>query len=641
MNHENDQHRQIIDASHERSRRFGVMRSQRYPSLTLSPEELPQQIESSGQLIDMALPVIRQLHDAVKGSGYIIVLTDAEGCILHVTGDDEVVEEAQRLNMVTGAFMTEESIGTNAMGTALRTDKPLQVNATEHFIDVYHRWTCSAAPIHNLEGNIIGTLNLTGHAGDVHPHTLGLVIAATQAIESKIESTTIQQQLAEANQYAFTLMNNLAFGVFAIDLNDEIHWVNDPACRTLNIRRLHLLSRPVAEFFKDWQQVKRKILTGETFLDEEGKFTVDGTDEKFMVNAYPIKTPENEILGFMLTLREYRRMLNLVNKYAGSHARYTFQDIIGISAPIQQVISYARKVASSPSSVLITGESGTGKEVFAQAIHNASTRHEAPFIAINCGAISTTLIESELFGYEDGAFTGARKGGRPGKFELADKGTLFLDEIGEMPLEMQVKLLRTIQEGSVTRIGGEKDIKVDVRIIAATNKNLAEEVRKGRFRLDLFYRLNVIPLQIPPLRERREDIRALVKFFLKQKAGSLGKNIPYLSPTLMEKVYEYHWPGNIRELENFIEKAVLLDGNILQVTEPSIGAQAGMEPANMKADIALTDNDEPLLSLDEAEREAILRAVKRLEGNISKTARVLKISRNTLYLKMKKYNIPF
>lgn len=642
MNHVNDQHRQIIDASHERSRRFGIMRTQRYPSQSLTSEQLAEQLAGSSHFIDLALPVIRQLYGAVRGSGYFIVLTDANGCILHVIGDDEVIDEAQRLNMVTGAFMTEESIGTNAMGTALRTGKPIQVNATEHFIDAYHRWTCSAAPIQNLEGETIGTLNLTGHADDVHPHTLGLVIAAKEAIESKLESTAIQQQLADANQYAFTLMNNLAFGVFAIDLNDEIHWVNDTACRSLNIRRLLMINKPMAEFFKDWMRIKRKILLGETFLDEEGRFTVDGTDEKYMVNAYPIKTPDNEILGFMLTLREYRRMLNLVNRYAGSHARYTFQDIIGISTPIQQVISYARKVAAGPSSVLLTGESGTGKEVFAQAIHNASTRHEGSFIAINCGAISTSLIESELFGYEDSAFTGARKGGRPGKFELADKGTLFLDEIGEMPLEMQVKLLRTIQEGAVTRVGGDKEIKIDVRIIAATNKNLAEEVRKGRFRLDLFYRLNVIPLQIPPLRERREDIRALVKFFLKQKAMSLGKNIPYLSPTLMEKILEYQWPGNIRELENFIEKAVLLDGNILHVADDSLSlpAESGYETPGPQP-MAGSGDDQPLQSIEEAEKEAILRAIKRLEGNISKAARVLKISRNTLYLKMKKYEIPF
>ncbi|PKP23678.1 MAG: sigma-54-dependent Fis family transcriptional regulator, partial [Bacteroidetes bacterium HGW-Bacteroidetes-22] len=192
MNHENDQHRQIIDASHERSRRFGVMRSQRFPSQSLAPDELAKQIAVSIPFIDLALPVVRHLYEAVRGSGYFIVLTDAGGCILHVIGDDEVIDEAQRLNMVTGAFMTEESIGTNAMGTALRTDKPIQVNATEHFIDAYHRWTCSAAPIHNPDGDIIGTLNLTGHAHDVHPHTLGLVIAAKEAIESKFEGQIIQ-----------------------------------------------------------------------------------------------------------------------------------------------------------------------------------------------------------------------------------------------------------------------------------------------------------------------------------------------------------------------------------------------------------------------------------------------------------------
>ncbi|HML85599.1 MAG TPA: sigma 54-interacting transcriptional regulator [Bacteroidales bacterium] len=316
----------------------------------------------------------------------------------------------------------------------------------EHFSDAYHRWTCSAAPVHNTSGEIIATINLTGHRDQVHPHTLGMVVGAVQAIESRMESLAVQKQLFDANQYAFTLMNNLTFGVFAVDLNDEIHWVNDTACTSLGIRRIHLLNRPIIELFPDWAHVKRRVLLGEVFIDEEGRFLINKMTEKFMYNSYPIKTPEGEILGFMLTIREYRRMLNLVNRYTGSHARYTFSDIIGTSVAIQQLLSYAKKVALSPSSVLIIGESGTGKEVFAQAIHNASERREGAFVAINCGAIAPTLIESELFGYEEGAFTGARKGGRPGKFELADKGTLFLDEIGEMPLEMQVKLLRTIQE---------------------------------------------------------------------------------------------------------------------------------------------------------------------------------------------------
>ncbi len=636
-------HDKIVLESHERSRQYGVQKDQINPLRILNSEEVTRLLDQKSDLIGLCRPVMMQLYDTVKESGFVIFCTDAEGCILHILGDEKLVQEAEAMGMVVGAYMNEQSIGTNAMGTALNTNVAVQITANEHFSDAYHRWTCSAAPVHNTSGEIIATINLTGHRDQVHPHTLGMVVGAVQAIESRMESLAVQKQLFDANQYAFTLMNNLTFGVFAVDLNDEIHWVNDTACTSLGIRRIHLLNRPIIELFPDWAHVKRRVLLGEVFIDEEGRFLINKMTEKFMYNSYPIKTPEGEILGFMLTIREYRRMLNLVNRYTGSHARYTFSDIIGTSVAIQQLLSYAKKVALSPSSVLIIGESGTGKEVFAQAIHNASERREGAFVAINCGAIAPTLIESELFGYEEGAFTGARKGGRPGKFELADKGTLFLDEIGEMPLEMQVKLLRTIQEGSVTRIGGEKEMKIDVRIIAATNKDLAEEVRKGRFRLDLYYRLNVIPLRVPPLRERKEDIKAMVKFFLKQKAQHLNKNIPYLTTTLIEKIMAYSWPGNIRELENFLEKAVILDGNITTLYESSSQGNNQNLPAlpngNSQSDESALDI--PLMSLDEAEKAAIERAITKLNGNISKAARVLNVSRNTLYLKMKKYGIPY
>ncbi len=368
----------------------------------------------------------------------------------------------------------------------------------------------------------------------MHPHTLGMVIAAVQAIENHIENHSIQKQLYDSNMYAFSMMNNLTYGVFAIDLNDDIHWVNDTACRSLNIRRMQLIDRPIHEIFSDWAKAKRRVLSNISFVDEEGKFLMD--HEKYLFNSLPIKTKENEILGFLLTFRELSRAIRLVNKYTGMQAHFTFDDIYSKSPASRNLIRYAKTVANNPTTILISGESGTGKEVFAQAIHNASERKEAGFVAVNCGAISPTLIESELFGYDHGAFTGAKKGGKPGKFELADKGTLFLDEIGEMPLDMQIRLLRALQENRITRIGGEKEIQIDVRIIAATNKNLENEVNEGHFRLDLYYRLNVINLHIPPLRKRREDIPSLMKDFLKHKAKKLKKNIPNLNKEVMNLI---------------------------------------------------------------------------------------------------------
>lgn len=320
---------------------------------------------------------------------------------------------------------------------------------------------------------------------------------------------------------------------------------------------------------------------------------------------------------------------NTVNKHCKTQVPYTFDSIIGSSKKIENLIIYSKEIANSPSTVLIQGESGTGKELFAQAIHNYSDRKGKAFIAINCGAIPNNLIESELFGYEEGAFTGARKGGCAGKFEIANNGTLFLDEIGDMPLNVQVHLLRVLQEGYVVRIGGDKSIPINVRIIAATNKDLKQEVEKGTFRRDLYYRLSVIPINIPPVRERKEDIMQLIKYFLQIKSIQLNKDMPKLDNDVYNKLINYNWPGNVRELENYIENLVNLGGKSTIELESKY--------SNKKYEILnLCDEDR---SLEEIEREIIQKYLVKYDMNITKTSQILKISRSTLYNKIKKLNI--
>jgi transcriptional regulator with PAS, ATPase and Fis domain len=299
------------------------------------------------------------------------------------------------------------------------------------------------------------------------------------------------------------------------------------------------------------------------------------------------------------------------------------------------------------SSVLLQGESGTGKEIFAQAIHNRSERCAGPFIAVNCGAIPRELIGSELFGYAEGAFTGAKRGGKPGKFELAGGGTLFLDEIGDMPLEQQVALLRVLQERKVTRIGCDKEIPVDVRVICATNKRLLEEVEKGTFRKDLYYRLNVISITIPPLRERSEDIIALFNYFLEK----LDKHCRSFAVSLdvIEQIVRYDWPGNVRELQNVVERIVSLTegrtvtvGNLpreIRDWQPA-GTKQVSESSSADNKIAVTWKSEQRRRLqEENERQEILALLSDHKGNVSLTARTMGISRNTLYRKMKQYAI--
>ncbi|NWJ51173.1 MAG: sigma 54-interacting transcriptional regulator [Bacteroidetes bacterium] len=635
MSENKKRHDEIIKRSHERSRKLGIERDQTFSKRILKGREIASQMELNTLLLDVAEPFMEFLYKFLEASGFIIVLTSDDGCILRIVGDPEPIFAARNLNMVIGAYMDEASIGTNAMGTAIREDAPIQITAKEHFINAYHTWTCSAAPIHDTEGNTIGCLNLTGNAQLVHPHTLGLVVAAVHSIENQLATDLSQRMLFDAHQYLNTVMDTLTLGVFTADAAGTILSLNHAATKLMNIDKDFALGKNIGEFIPNWMQIREQVANGKKYLDEETVIHIGARKETFSLNAYITRNQEGEITGMVTSFREMQRVYKLVNKYTGMNARYTFEDLIGESDQIHRIIEYAKTISDSPSTVLIQAESGTGKELFAQAIHNHSNRSENGFVAVNCGAIPATLIESELFGYEEGAFTGAKKGGRMGKFELANGGTLFLDEIGEMPIEMQVKLLRTIQEGYITRVGGDKVIPVDVRIIAATNRDLLEEVSKGNFRMDLYYRLSVIPVSIPPLKDRKEDIPLLIKYFLNMKSMKLHRNVPDMTNELFRQLLAYNWPGNIRELENFIEKFVNLDGNIdlAGILFPTHG------PLTIQTVPDFVLEDDPLQTLEEMERKAIIKALNKLNKNMSQVAKSLGISRNTLYQKLKKYDI--
>jgi two-component system response regulator AtoC len=337
--------------------------------------------------------------------------------------------------------------------------------------------------------------------------------------------------------------------------------------------------------------------------------------------------------------------------------------LVGTSNEMQSIYEVISKVADTPSTVLITGESGTGKELVAKALHENSSRKGGPFIKINCAAIPKTLMESELFGYEKGAFTGATSS-KPGRFELADGGTLFLDEIGEIPVEMQVKLLRAIQESEFERVGGLKTIKVDVRLITATNRDLEQEIQRGNFREDLYYRLNVVPLQIPPLRRRKGDIPLLVRHVIKKFNERLKKNVSGISDDALASLESHPWPGNIRELENVLERTILFcKGEVIQRVDlpediaaggPSAGASgvhgvpgAGSDDdyddspeavgAELSGDTSLKDIVRAETS--RVERELIVKALDETGGNVTQAAKLLKISRKSLQMKMKEFGL--
>lgn len=323
-------------------------------------------------------------------------------------------------------------------------------------------------------------------------------------------------------------------------------------------------------------------------------------------------------------------------------AKYSWDTIIGHSLAMQKVKQMAARSAKTDSNVLICGESGTGKELFAHAIHNDSRRSEGPFVKINCAAIPKDLLESELFGYEEGAFTGAKKQGKIGKFELASGGSIFLDEIGDMPLDMQVKILRVLQEKEIERIGGNKTIPVDCRIIAATNRNLKERITENAFREDLYYRLNVINIEVPPLKARKEDIELLTLKLMEKLSAALGRFVSNITVDALECLKQYNWPGNIRELENVIERAInLADQETIEMSHlPSY-----LIAARSESDVELAEENEPLPlttlkeAVDAVEKTTLIRTLKAVHFNKLKAAKILGISRTSLYEKIEKYHI--
>lgn len=628
-----------IANSHERCRKYNIELDRMYSTKIITDNELYRRIEEKSELMMTAEHYMDQLYNFVKGSNFFSILTDEEGCILKVIGDENILAEAFSLKMVPGAFMDERSIGTNAMGTALAEGKPVQISSEEHYINVYRKWTCSASPVRNDRGEIIGCIDLTGYSKNVHPHTLGMVVAAANAIERMLDIKIYNEELAMAKRYNETIIESIAAGILTADLDGNIKTVNRQVADMFGYDTEEMKKVKVWSLFEDWERVKSSVLNRKSFIDEEVFVNSRKNKLQFSLSINPFHDNDQNVRDIIFVFKEIKKVRKLADKIMGRRAIYTFDKIIGKDENFVRIVEYAKKISDSRSNILIMGESGTGKELFAQAIHNYSGRHDEPFVALNCGAIPRNLIESELFGYEEGAFTGAKSSGQPGKFEIADGGTIFLDEIGEMPLDLQTRLLRVIEEGTVSRIGSVKETVVDVRVIAATNRDLNEEVKKGNFRNDLYYRLNVLPVKLLPLRERKSDILLLSQFFMERISRKLNKRSVIIDEKAKKALLDYEWPGNVRELENFIELMVNTESipDSLGKTDREAVEKPGLKIVLETAEGI--DNTCEDYSLEYIEKEHILKVLKVYKGNISLAAKALGIGRNTLYRKMNDYGI--
>lgn len=584
-------------------------------------------INKNSELISVSRPVIESIYSLVNGSGFALFLVDKDGYIIDVIGDKDIMERVEELNFLKGELWSEKIVGTNAIGTALYLNKPVQTIGAEHYGINQHSWTCSAAPIYDEDDNLIGCINMSGNYYNAHSHTLGIVTAAAQSIQKQME-------LAISYKLLNVTFESISEGMIVMNEQMKIKRINGRALKILNISLEEAMNIDI-----------KAVLNGidfQRFLKEENKclnnlewdFSINNGVIKCVINILPLnKNGKNT--GMVITFTEVEMVHKLVNKFAGYKAKYEFKDILTNNLEMKNMISFAKKAAKSDCNILIQGESGTGKELISQSIHNYSNRARGPFVAINCASIPSELVESELFGYEKGAFTGASKEGHPGKFELADGGTIFLDEIGELPLDIQSKLLRVLDNGKIVRVGGTYEKQLDVRVIGATNRILKNEINKQNFREDLYYRLSVMDIKTISLRERKEDIDLLVTDFIKTLNIKNKNKIINVKQSYIDELKKYDWSGNIRELKNVVERDYYIsEDEIMNINYLDYNNKD--ENINKKES---SIEEIKILPLDALEENAIRDAIKKCDGNLQLAAKLLNIGRATLYRKIKKYEI--
>ncbi len=587
----------IVVASWQRSLRLGVNPAGRAAPLAAIGERYLALRHRNRDLITASADIFGRLEAMLADSSCMMLLTDPFGIVLETAGDHRTLGEGERIHLVPGGQWNEDVMGTNGIGTALATGQPAQVHASEHFCEGIKAWTCAAAPVHHpVTGKILGIVDISGPPTTYQRGNLSLAVATARQIETVL-AERIARERARLLEHCLHMMPRLAGAdMLVIDRAGRLVFAN---------------GKP------------------ETFADLPG-FEQDEKIEDW-VNRLPARLRQSG--NFDTVQLDGRTVGALVINPAREKPRAApaappaggaFSGLVGASPAILNLIETARHLAPRRVAMLVQGETGTGKEVLVQALH-AAADPSAPLVVFNCGAASRELLAAELFGHVRGAFTGALQEGRPGRFELAQGGILCLDEIGELPLDLQPLLLRVLEEGVVYRVGDTAGRKVDVRLIAMTNRNLRREVAAGHFRADLFYRLSVTSIEIPPLRDRDGDIPLLLEHFSEKLATRHGVPPRPFTQAAMAALTSYAWPGNIRELRNLVEN-LLLTGT------------GDIDRADLPADIAgVRTHDEPTddLRLDNAARLAMLRAIQSADGNVSEAARKLGISRSTLHRRLR------
>ena len=599
--------------------------------------------------------------ELLSSIGAAIVFTDDHFDVFAIRGNRELKDELRAMNFRFGTNLAESNVGTTALSMSFFSGQEVWVCGSEHYMRALTKYICVAN---------CSQANFKSTSGVLYPSMIIIPIEKYQEqyrfLFSYILSTHMyrQRSLMNSNYLIYNSIINLmtemnAIHYIALDNDNRIIDLSDGLLNQLSLQYTHVIGSELRTVFPCLAQTMEEgklgnsvKMTGCTNImsPKLGSYYArcveirndgDRIGKVVLMSSVPLGMKAlptgNHIPATETDAVERVQMQPQAPHRSAFSAKYTFNDLCGSCQAFNEAVYRAQRVAKSDSSVLILGESGTGKELFAQAIHNASSRRGHPFVSINCAAMPRELISSELFGYVEGAFTGARKNGAPGKIELANKGTLFLDEIGDMPLDLQVHLLKVLEDKAFTRLGDSKSKTVDIRVIAATNQDLNKLVREGTFRLDLYYRLNVFTLELPPLRGRVSDIPQLTRLFIKQCAQRLDKQVSDISPEALGAFMAYSWPGNLRKLRNAVESSVNLAMNeeiMLSDIPTAILRATGIHPENAASNsLLLTELNS---AGKRAETEMILELMERYNGNKSMVAEKLGISRPALYRKLKK-----
>jgi sigma-54 dependent transcriptional regulator, acetoin dehydrogenase operon transcriptional activator AcoR len=622
--------RTVIERSWARCHSAGVD-----PATTRAPP--PTSDEGFGRLlhrfrdvIDVSVPVMAQVRESLSESGTMMILTDPSGVILKTEGDPATLEAAQDVRLVNGANWDELVCGTNAIGTALSLKEPVQVHATEHFCAGIKPWSCSAVVVRDpAYGEILGVLDVSGLSSRFHRNWLALAMMTAGRIEAELAArqTESRWRLAEAGLQSLSRASSSAVMLF------------DRQGRLVKAEGVTSHSRASLGGCGDWSAGRRI----EAFDTDSGHGDAALPDWLRPEWVQPVMR-KGQRLGTILVLPDSLRREPAQRIVATRATTFTVGQtttlgpIIGRSTALRQALEKAKHLADLDVPVLLQGETGVGKEMFARAIHEGRQRTTAPFVALNCGGLPRDILASELFGYVDGAFTGAKRSGMIGKIEAAHGGTLFLDEIGEMPLELQPYLLRVLEGGELYPLGASQPRNVQFKLIAATNRDLRADVAAGRFRQDLFYRVSVTTLRIPALRERTEDIAELVEHFNREVSHRHGVSMKRFEAEVIDALERYAWPGNVREMRHVVEGMVMLSDDDT-VTAAALPEEIARSVAATEDKIDVSAESAAVPDLNAVERDAIGTAITRRQGNLTMVAKDLRISKSTLYLKIDKYGL--